>query len=336
MWAKLSGWLSRSRGNDDPLTGQGTISRALSDYRPATSHWWYRLPATVITIVFAVAGARLPSNASGGLRAALAVGGVIGGAAIVTSVTVLVLVIIAPRRQRDEARAEIDRLRRAADAAEAAPDLDLTAAQVERLGEMIDDGSLLLQTADVADTAKWVRVTTEDLLDLTGRTAEANMFERAGIGARNTGGFISQQAAVESQINYLRDKVDPKLRDGYWPNSPFCDRQRELAHRPSDRDEEDFVIDRLRAGYTLRNQIRCVRPPGYDALETWVDSVVQGFRNRAQPTLGDRFVRRPDGPTADDVEPQDGWELRSAYLDRRLSALWAILRELRDRRRGDG
>lgn len=43
----------------------------------------------------------------------------------------------------------------------------------------------------MADANKWVPVTKEDLLDLTGRKGEATLFERAGIGARNARGFGS-------------------------------------------------------------------------------------------------------------------------------------------------
>jgi hypothetical protein len=168
-----------------------------------------------------------------------------------------------------------------------------------RLDELIADGTRLLASAYTGnfatDAARWTDTTYTDLADLTDQS-EATLFEREGIGARNAGGFIDPHAALLARINYLRDKVKPKLREGYWSSSPFCKRQLELARRPDDADPEMFVIDRLRAGYKLRRRIRSTDPPHGDELAPWAADTAQGFWDRSLGYLADRFTRREDGP----------------------------------------
>ena len=243
----------------------------------------------------------------------------------------LVALVLAPRRQRDEARKEIVRLR-----AGSAQTADPAAEQMIRLDELIADGTRLLASAYAGnfamDAGRWTETTKDELADLTDQS-EATLFEREGIGARNAGGFVEPHAALLARLNYLRDKVKPKLREGYWSSSPFCERELELTPRPDDADPEMFVIDRLRVGYKLRRRIRSTDPPHGDEVAPWAGDTAQGFWDRSLGYLADRFTRRGEGPGGGDgVEPPHDWAAHSAYLDRRLDALRGILRHLR----GDG
>jgi hypothetical protein len=306
---------------------QSAVRRALDDFKLTSARWWYRLTATAVAVGFAVWGAILPTSASAGVRVAAAVGGVVGGALIIGSVTLLVLLVVAPRRQRDEARKEILRFR-----AGNAQTVDPAAEQVIRLDELIADGTRLLASAYTGnfatDAGRWTETTKEDLADLTDQS-EATLFEREGIGARNAGGFVDPHAALLARLNYLRDKVKPKLREGYWSSSPFCECELELALRFEDADPEMFVIDRLRAGYKLRRRIRSTDPPHGDEVAPWAADIAQGFWDRSLGYLADRFTRSDEGQAGDGVEPPHDWAAHSAYLDRRLDALRGILRHLR-------
>lgn len=93
---------------------EGALWRGWKDTRRASTHWFYfRIPALLVTAAFAVWGALLPSSASPGERAVLAVGGVLGGAAIVGVVTFVILTVSAPLRQRNEARETLSKSRNA-------------------------------------------------------------------------------------------------------------------------------------------------------------------------------------------------------------------------------
>jgi hypothetical protein len=212
--------------------------------------------------------------------------------------------------------------------------LDVTALQVARYNQIRADAARLVDSAYRGDFAtdygKWSVTAKEDLADLTD-TTESTYFARAGVGARDGGGSISPHAALEAQDSYLRDKVWPKLREGMWGESPFCERARELEKRPSDSDVEKFIIDRIELGYELRTAVRSTQPPDVDAVTRWVDGTDQGFRDRAETTLSDRFKRGEDAHE-DEIEAPMDWKARSAFIDRRISALFALLREQRELR----
>jgi hypothetical protein len=298
----------------------------LHDLKLVSDRWRYRIPASIVAAGFAVWGALLPSTTAAGVRVAAAVGGVLGGGAIVGALTLFALTLAAPHRQRDEARREINRLR-----APSGPVVDTTAKQVARLDEMVGDGTRLLasnaQGSFAANLNKWTGTVKDELRDLTDES-ESILFEREGVGVRNAAGSIDPHAGLLAQVNYLRDKVKPKLREGYWPTSPFCDRERELARRADDGDPEMFVIDRLRLADGLRRRLTSTEPPENDAVGTWAADTVQGFWDRSLGYLGDRFTDRGEG-SDDSVEPPHDWAAAAAYLDRRRDALLSILQHLR-------
>ena len=211
--------------------------------------------------------------------------------------------------------------------------VDLTATQLERFNDIRGDGTRLIDSSYSGDFAsdfsKWSSVTKEDLAGLTDPT-EATEFGSAGIGARNSGGFVDAHASLRAQLDYLRNDVWPKLDAGLWRHSAFCKRELDLQKRASDGDVEDFLIYGYRLGYELRCRVRSTQPPRLDEILAWVVRIDQGFRDRGAVTLGDRFQQ---GVGSDDevIETPGTWELQSAYMDRRLGAL---LKLLRDRRGG--
>ena len=227
--------------------------------------------------------------------------------------------------------------RSAAQAAEgrtaATPSVDLAGAQVARLKEITADGTRLrdpdYQGHFEQDLQKWSTVTKEDVADLTD-AEEATEFSAAAIGARNKGGAIDARAGLKAQLEYLRDRVWPKLREGYWSSSAFCQRQLELAKTAGDGDVEEFMVDAWTLGYKLRCEIRSTQPPSIEAVRTWVTQTDQGFRDRGVTTLADRF-KCGEALGADEVAPPGEWEEQSAYVERRL----AVLMDLLGTRRGD-
>jgi len=90
---------------------QGILARAWADLRKLSTHWWrFRIPAAVLTAIFAVQGALLAPDASALERIVLAVGGTLGGALILGALAFAGLIVTAPVRQRNEARRAIENL----------------------------------------------------------------------------------------------------------------------------------------------------------------------------------------------------------------------------------
>ena len=83
---------------------EGSFLRARRDLLRLVSQWRFRIPATVVTVAFAVGSALLSQNADAGVRIALAIGGVIGGALVLGGLAFLALLLSAPIRQRNELR----------------------------------------------------------------------------------------------------------------------------------------------------------------------------------------------------------------------------------------
>jgi hypothetical protein len=87
---------------------QGALTRAWADLRRVSTHWWrFRIPAAVLTALFAVRGAFLSSDASAAERIGLTVGGTLGGALVLGGLAFLGLLLTAPVRQRNEMRKAI-------------------------------------------------------------------------------------------------------------------------------------------------------------------------------------------------------------------------------------
>lgn len=87
---------------------QGAIARGWTDLHEWSAHWWrFRIPAAILTTLFAVWGAFLPSDASAVERIGLAVGGTLGGALMLGGLAFLGLFLSAPVRQRNELRRAI-------------------------------------------------------------------------------------------------------------------------------------------------------------------------------------------------------------------------------------
>ncbi len=87
---------------------QGAFSRAWSDLRDLSTHWWrFRIPAAALTALFATRGALLPADANAVERIGLAVGGTLGGALVLGGFAFLGLLLSAPVRQRNELRRAI-------------------------------------------------------------------------------------------------------------------------------------------------------------------------------------------------------------------------------------
>ncbi|HEX8744296.1 MAG TPA: hypothetical protein VF712_14285 [Thermoleophilaceae bacterium] len=117
-----------------PDLQQGAISRGWEDFNEAIRDWRLRVPAAILTAGFAVWGVLLPEDASPETRAALAVGGTLGGALLLGTLAFLALVVTAPTRQRNDARkAHTARERELADArAEGQRQLETAEAERER------------------------------------------------------------------------------------------------------------------------------------------------------------------------------------------------------------
>jgi pyrimidine deaminase RibD-like protein len=222
----------------------------------------------------------------------------------------------------------------AAEGAAVPSSVDLVGTQVARLAEIRADGTRLrdpdYQGHFERDFQKWSSVTKEDVAELTD-VEEATEFAQAGIGARNPGGMIDARAGLKAQLEYLRDRVWPKLREGYWNSSTFCQQQLELAKRAGDGDVEEFIVDAWRLGYKLRCEIRSTQPPLIDVVGQWVVQTDQGFRDRGVTTLADRF-RRGDGLGDDEIAAPGDWKDQSAYVERRLAALVALVGARRSER----
>ena len=94
----------RRRGS----TEEGIVRRAVRDTASvANRRWRFQLPALLVTACFAAVGALLPSDAATTVRVATAVLGTLGGVVVVGMVTFVALLVRAPIRQRDEARARL-------------------------------------------------------------------------------------------------------------------------------------------------------------------------------------------------------------------------------------
>lgn len=83
------------------------LARAWRDTRNTSESWRFRAPALAITAVSAVVAAVLPTDASAGVRVALALLGTLGGAVIVGAAVLAYNIVRAPYRQRDLARAAL-------------------------------------------------------------------------------------------------------------------------------------------------------------------------------------------------------------------------------------
>ena len=83
---------------------EGAGARALADAKRAYNSLKFKIPAGVLLALAALAGAILPQDADLSVRAPLAVAGAVGGPLGLGMLVLLACWIIAPIRQRDEAR----------------------------------------------------------------------------------------------------------------------------------------------------------------------------------------------------------------------------------------
>jgi len=87
---------------------EGVFRRAVRDTVSVANHRWrFQLPALLVTAGFAAVGALLPSDAAAGIRVGSAVLGTLDGVVVVGIATFAAMLVVAPYRQRDEARARL-------------------------------------------------------------------------------------------------------------------------------------------------------------------------------------------------------------------------------------
>lgn len=186
--------------------GEGVFTRAWRDARAMAGHFWrFQLPAVLLTVGFAVAGAFLPTDAEPLLRAGTTVLSVCGGILLIGLLAFFASLVLAPIRQRDEARAKVREL--------SAPVTD----RVVLLREACKDGKGVLTRLVVLSTedrrfeaaCDWARDVWSMLRDHFPQHSQ----EFYGPDSEATSWMfsISCQAEINSMNGYVETYVETKL-----------------------------------------------------------------------------------------------------------------------------
>jgi hypothetical protein len=232
------------------LPPEGALWRGWKDTKQAAGHWLYfRIPAAALTAGFAVWSALLPGRASGGERAVLAVGGTLGGALIVGAFTLALMTAIAPLRQRDEARAKLGAVEDERHIAAMQPDPIVSA-----LTAVMHEGSEFLERFErgeaedfMTEAHDWAWRARDEIEALTDPTEPA-LFAQAGR-------HKDPDEQIRAKIEYIRDKLQPKAREGYWtfeaavvePRRQALARERTKAELAASREKQHRLETRKKA-----------------------------------------------------------------------------------------